>query len=66
MATDKSIFQGWLESDKYRAEWRGAGVWHLYEHNGAAFVKIATVSGTKKASMQDLLNQMDQMDESDE
>lgn len=52
--TDTSIFQGWKEwttpDSEYRAEYQGSGVWGVYEREGDAFIRCATVAAPKRAS----------------
>ena len=43
MAKNESIFQGWYATRGYRVEDMGGGMYSVYELDGGAFVRIATV-----------------------
>ena len=54
----ESIFQGWLESRNYRAEWNGSGTWSLYARQSNAFVYLAKVSGDRASTLDSLVVQL--------
>ena len=61
---DRSVFQGWLETETHRAEWLGGNSWALYRRQGGAFVRYATVTHPRRSTMPDLLAEADDAGES--